>query len=90
MIPDDDPSRSLTVANPDDPGTTYIALVGDTYAMLVTGEQTNGRYCLIDMHVPRFGRSRPTRRRGGGAPRARPPTAEGAVRSCRRRRHRCA
>ncbi|MGW7545811.1 cupin domain-containing protein [Streptomyces sp. NPDC054770] len=32
--------------------TTYISLVGDTYAMLVTGEQTNGRYCLIDMHVP--------------------------------------
>ncbi|MFG2858938.1 cupin domain-containing protein [Streptomyces mirabilis] len=61
MIPDDDPSRSLTVANPDDPGTTYISLVGDTYAMLVTGEQTNGRYCLIDMHVPDGGGPPPHR-----------------------------
>ena len=42
MIPDDDPSHSLTVANPDDPGTTYISLVGNTYAMLITGEQTAG------------------------------------------------
>lgn len=40
MIPDDDPSRPLTVAHPDDPGTTYVSLVGNTYAMLVTGEQT--------------------------------------------------
>ncbi|MFF1304794.1 cupin domain-containing protein [Streptomyces sp. NPDC058307] len=40
MIPDDDPSRSLTVADPDDPGTTYVSLVGTTYAMPVTGEQT--------------------------------------------------
>ena len=52
MIPDDDPSRSLTVANPDDLGTTYISLVGNTYGTLVTGEQTDGRYCLIDMHIP--------------------------------------
>jgi hypothetical protein len=35
MIPDDDPSRSLTVANPDDPGTAYISLMGNTYGMLV-------------------------------------------------------
>lgn len=35
MIPDDDPSRSLTVANPDDPATTYISLVGNTYAISV-------------------------------------------------------
>ncbi len=61
MIPDDDPSRSLTVANPDDPGTTYISLVGNTYAMLVTGEQTDGRYCLIDMRVPDGGGPPPHR-----------------------------
>ena len=61
MIPDDDPSRSLTVANPDDPSTTYISLVGNTYAMLITGEQTNGRYCLIDMRVPDGGGPPPHR-----------------------------
>ncbi|MEU4531499.1 hypothetical protein AB0F49_25055 [Micromonospora ureilytica] len=39
-IPDDDPTRKLTVANPDDPATTYISLAGDSYAMLITGKQT--------------------------------------------------
>ena len=61
MIPDDDPSRSLTVTNADDPGTTYISLVGNTYAMLITGEQTNGQYCLIDMRVPDGGGPPPHR-----------------------------
>src|SRR3954464_10013188 len=61
MIPDDDPSRPLTVANPDDPSTTYISLVGNTYAMLITGEQPNGRYCLIDMRVPDGGGPPPHR-----------------------------
>lgn len=61
MIPDDDPSRSLTVANPDDPGTTYISLVGNTYGMLITGEQTDGRYCLIDMRIPDGGGPPPHR-----------------------------
>ncbi|MFF7561871.1 cupin domain-containing protein [Streptomyces pseudovenezuelae] len=61
MIPDDDPSRSLTVADPDDPGTTYVSLVGNTYAMLITGEHTAGRYCLIDMRVPDGGGPPPHR-----------------------------
>ncbi|MFC3737792.1 cupin domain-containing protein [Paractinoplanes deccanensis] len=61
MIPDDDPSRSLTVASPDAPGTTHISLVGNTYTMLITGEQTNGRYCLIDMRVPDGGGPPPHR-----------------------------
>lgn len=61
MIPDDDPSRSLTVANPDDPGTRYISLVGNTYAMLITGGQTNGQYCLIEMRVPDGGGPPPHR-----------------------------
>ena len=61
MIPDDDPARSLTVATPDDPATTYVSLVGNTYAMLITGEQTDGRYCLIDMRVPAGGGPPPHR-----------------------------
>ena len=61
MIPDDDPSRSLTVADPDNPSTTYVSLVGNTYAMLITGDQTNGQYCLIDMRVPDGGGPPPHR-----------------------------
>ena len=60
-IPDDDPARSLTVADPDDPATTYLSLAGNTYAMLITGEQTDGRYCLIEMHVPAGGGPPPHR-----------------------------
>jgi mannose-6-phosphate isomerase-like protein (cupin superfamily) len=51
-IPDDDPKRDLVVADPDSPDVLHISLAGDTYSMLITGDQTNGRYCLIDMNVP--------------------------------------
>lgn len=51
-IPADDPARELVVTGADAPGAIHIALAGDTYTMLVTGEHTNGAYCLIDMHVP--------------------------------------
>jgi NADPH:quinone reductase-like Zn-dependent oxidoreductase/quercetin dioxygenase-like cupin family protein len=61
VIPADDPARSLTVANHDDPATTFVSLVGNTYAMLITGEQTNGRHCLIDMRVPDGGGPPPHR-----------------------------
>ena len=61
MIPDDDPARTLTMANPADPATTFVSLVGNTYAMLITGEQTGGRYCLIDMRVPDGGGPPPHR-----------------------------
>ncbi|MFF4307204.1 cupin domain-containing protein [Streptomyces sp. 900105755] len=54
-LPPDDPTRELVVADPDAPGATHIALAGDTYTMLVTGAQTDGSYCLIDMHVPAGG-----------------------------------
>ena len=60
-IPDDDPTRTLTVANPDDPATTYLSLAGNNYAMLITGEQTNGQYCLIDMRIPDGGGPPPHR-----------------------------
>ena len=43
----------LTIARPDtDQSLTHIGLVGDTYTILVRGEDTAGRYTLIDMHVP--------------------------------------
>ena len=61
-IPPDDPRRSLTIARPnEDRKLPHIGLVGDTYTILVTGKDTNGQYCLIDMHVPPGGGPPPHR-----------------------------
>jgi len=60
-IPADDPTRRLTIARPDDPGLPCVALVGDTYTVLISGEETAGRYCLIDMNVPPGGGPPPHR-----------------------------
>jgi quercetin dioxygenase-like cupin family protein len=61
-LPPDDPRRKLAVARPDeDPSLTHLGLVGDTYTILLTGEQTAGRYTLIDMHVPPGGGPPPHR-----------------------------
>jgi hypothetical protein len=63
-IPPDDPGRTLSIARPnEDPHLPHIGLVGDTYTILLTGQDTAGRYCLIDMHVPP----------GGGQPSPRHP-----------------
>jgi len=52
-IPADDPNRELTFAKPEtDSQLQHIGVVGDTYTILLTGEDTGGRLCLVDMHVP--------------------------------------
>ena len=51
-IPPDDRRRTLTTARADDPGVPHLGVVGDTYTILLTGADTAGRYCLIDMHIP--------------------------------------
>jgi quercetin dioxygenase-like cupin family protein len=60
-IPADDPQRKLALSDPDDPNLPHIALAGGSYTVLLTGEQTNGRYCLIDMLVPPGGGPPPHR-----------------------------
>jgi quercetin dioxygenase-like cupin family protein len=61
-IPDDDPSRSLAVARPDiDESLPHIGVVGDTYTVLLSGSDTNGRFALIDMHIPSGGGPAPHR-----------------------------
>ena len=60
-IPADDPTRKLTVADPDGPDLQHVAVVGDTYTILVSGDETGGRYCLIDMLVPDGGGPPPHR-----------------------------
>ncbi len=60
-IPADDPNRKLTVSDSDSDKLPHISVAGDTYTMLVTGAETNGRYCLIDMHIPPNGGPPPHR-----------------------------
>ncbi len=61
-IPPDSLKRSLKVARPDtDQSLPHIGLVGDTYTILLSGDDTNGRYCLIDMHIPPGGGPPPHR-----------------------------
>lgn len=60
-IPADDPNRKLSVVNPEDPELRHVAVVGDTYTILLSGAQTAGKYCLIDMNVPYCGGPGPHR-----------------------------
>ncbi len=61
-LPADDLGRHLKIARPDtDETLTHIGLVGDTYTILLSGEDTEGRYCLIDMHIPHGGGPPPHR-----------------------------
>ena len=61
-IPLDDPKRNLTLARPnDDQALPHLGVVGDIYTILLTGKDTAGRYCLIDMFVPPGGGPPPHR-----------------------------
>jgi quercetin dioxygenase-like cupin family protein len=61
-IPNDDLQRRLILARPDtDTDLPHIGLVGDTYTILLSGEDTAGRFCLIDMHIPPGGGPPPHR-----------------------------
>jgi quercetin dioxygenase-like cupin family protein len=60
-IPPDDVQRNFVIAESDDRKLPHIGLVGDTYTILLTGKDTAGRYCLIDMHVPPGGGPPPHR-----------------------------
>jgi len=60
-LPPDDPTRNLVVTKADDSNLPHIGLVGDTYTTLLTGKDTAGRFCLIDMHIPPGGGPPPHR-----------------------------
>ncbi len=60
-LPPDDGTRRQTVADPDDAELTHLAVVGDTYTILLSGEDTDGRYALIDMVIPAGGGPPPHR-----------------------------
>ena len=61
-IPADNPLRNLIVERPEqDQIRPHLGIAGDTYTILLGGEDTDGRYCLIDMHVPPGGGPPPHR-----------------------------
>ena len=60
-IPADDLDRKLTVADPERSDVAHVAVAGGVYSILVSGDQTAGRYCLIDMIVPDGGGPPPHR-----------------------------
>jgi quercetin dioxygenase-like cupin family protein len=61
-LPPDDLKRNLTIAQPDtDQSLPHIGIVGDTYTITVSGDETNGRFCVIDMYVPPGGGPGPHR-----------------------------
>jgi quercetin dioxygenase-like cupin family protein len=61
-IPSDDLNRKLTVARPEEAQSLkHVAVAGGTYTILITGADTAGRYCLIDMLVPPGGGPPPHR-----------------------------
>ncbi len=60
-IPPDDRRRDLVVARPEAENAPHLGVVGDTYTILLTGKDTAGRFCLIDMYVPPGGGPPPHR-----------------------------
>ena len=58
-VPADDTRRKLSVTRTED--ARHIGVAGDTYTILVTSEDTAGRFCLIDMFVPPGGGPPPHR-----------------------------
>src|ERR1700728_2795898 len=58
----DDLHRKLTFASPSSgDNVQHIGLVGDTYTILLSGKETAGQFCLMDMHVPPGGGPPPHR-----------------------------
>ena len=61
-LPPDELKRTLTLAQIDEESSLpHIGLVGDTYTITVTGDETSGRFCVIDMHIPPGGGPPPHR-----------------------------
>jgi quercetin dioxygenase-like cupin family protein len=61
-IPPDDLERNLALARPaEDQTLRHIGIAGGNYTILLTGKDTAGRYCLIDMFVPPGGGPPPHR-----------------------------
>ena len=51
-LPEDDRMREPAIARVEDPSLVHLAVVGDTYTVLLSGEQTAGRFAMLDMLIP--------------------------------------
>jgi quercetin dioxygenase-like cupin family protein len=61
-LPPDDPARRLVAARPNvDEALPHISLAGDTYTLLLNGKETDGRFAVVDMHIPPGGGPPPHR-----------------------------
>jgi len=61
-IPADDLRRELTLVGlEEDAKLKHVALAGDIYTLLLRGEDTAGKFCLIDMLIPPGGGPAPHR-----------------------------
>jgi quercetin dioxygenase-like cupin family protein len=61
-IPADSLTRKLAFARPEkERSLPHLGIVGDTYTVLLSGDDTDGRYCLIDMLIPPGGGPPPHR-----------------------------
>jgi quercetin dioxygenase-like cupin family protein len=60
-LPDDDHAREPAIARPENPDLQHLAVVGDTYTVLVSGEQTGGRFAMLEMLIPPGGGPPPHR-----------------------------
>lgn len=60
-LPPDDLTRALVRSRTDDAALPHIGIAGDTYTILLSGRDTDGRFTLIDMHVPPGGGPAPHR-----------------------------
>jgi quercetin dioxygenase-like cupin family protein len=55
-IPADNLKRKLAFVRPEEEQSLpHLGIVGDTYTVLLSGDDTDGRYCLIDMLIPSGG-----------------------------------
>jgi quercetin dioxygenase-like cupin family protein len=57
----DDPMRELAIARADDEALVHLAVVGDTYTVVLAGEQTADRFAMLDMLIPPGGGPPPHR-----------------------------
>ena len=60
-LPEDDRAREPAIARPAAPDLLHLAVVGDTYTVLLSGEQTAGRLAMLDMLIPPGGGPPPHR-----------------------------
>ena len=62
VIPPDDLQRKLAIYQSDRDGkSSHVGVVGDIYTILLSGKDTAGRFCLIDMYIPAGGGPPPHR-----------------------------